>query len=249
MKKPMRSRSQRDVQAFVDAANDQAARLEGPAKKKWTDKDMCHLVPKTDNQKSAIAAWKAGCTALALLGSAGTGKTYLALQMAFRDALQRKLKVACVRSTVQSREQGFLPGDMGEKEDPFKEVFRGVLEEIFGRASTYDDMQAAKLLSFHSTSFLRGKTFNDTIMVVDECQNMTFEELNTVITRVGENSRIILMGDTRQNDVGKYSGLQKAMTLFKHMPANSMSLVTFTPDDIVRSEFTRNWLTVVENHA
>lgn len=247
-------KTKRQVSKLAAIQNDVTARQEGPQQKKgWHLRDMAPFVPRNDKQRYAMEDYQRGAN-IALLGSAGTGKTLLAMSAAFGDLLRQGSgieKVLLMRSTVQSRNQGFLPGDINEKEEPFTTVYKDKLTEMFGRARTYEDMQAAGKLEFVSTSFQRGKSWDNTVVIFDEAQNANWEEINTAMTRLGQNSRIIIIGDTKQCDMsGKgldLSGLDTFEKVALGMP--SISITTFTSADCVRSGFCRDWLQAVEKYA
>lgn len=242
----MREQMKRDLH---QAAFNKLAEVEGPTKKKWSLHDIKNLKPLTENQTLAFHAYN-NSDHLALTGTAGTGKTLLAMFFALRDAIdpdypQRKVRI--VRSSVSSREIGFLPGTEDEKMAPFEAPYRGVCQFLFGRPSTYDDMKEAGLIQFDSSSFARGDTWANEIVIVDEIQNLTFHEINTLATRLGENSRLILVGDGHQNDLQnnhEESGFATAMRVVQYI--NSMESVQFGIDDIVRSGFVKEWIIAVE---
>lgn len=236
------------------AENDTYARNEGPTiKKKWTDKDIRSFKAANDRQKDALQAWFSGID-LALVGSAGTGKTLLAMYLAVSAVLSPKdeqQKIVIVRSAVQGREVGHLPGSLEEKLAAFESPYMVALERLFGRASTYPDMKAAGLINFVSTSFLRGMTWDNTVVVFDEAQNCTFEEINTVMTRLGEGSRIIVIGDTKQVDLKEkrhheISGLEAMCAIVAEM--GGVETVHFNKHDIVRSGFVKRWISAAEDY-
>lgn len=229
--------------------NNIMAQVEGPKRKKWSLHDLQPIQPMTDRQHDMFEAFYSG-THVCAYGSAGVGKTYLALYLAMKDVLDKmrdQKRLIIVRTTVQGRQQGYLPGTQEEKEAPFELPYKDIMHDLFGRASTYDDMKEAHLIEFKSTTALRGLTWDDAIIVVDEFQNMTWEELDSVVTRVGTNSRLIICGDVRhQCDLGRHevSGAQNALKVMQDMP--SFSCVQFTKDDIVRSDFVKQWITTRE---
>lgn len=231
------------------AAWDRLAELEGPTKKKWSLHDIKNLKPLTENQTLAFHAFNTS-EHLALTGSAGTGKTLLAMFFALRDVIdpaQPQQKVRIVRSSVSSRDIGFLPGDEEEKMAPYEAPYRGVCKFLFNNANTYDNMKEAGLVIFDSSSFARGDTWTNEIVILDEVQNMTFHEINTLATRLGENSRLILVGDGFQDDLQNNngdSGFAQTMNVVKHI--KSMQSVQFGIDDIVRSGFVKEWIIAVE---
>ena len=165
--------------------------------------NMPDFNPITENQKLAVDAWDEGDN-LILSGSAGTGKTFLAVSLALEDALDKETpefdKVTIVRSIVPTRDIGFLPGNEDEKKQAYAAPYISILSELFQDKEAWMKLQASNNISFESTSFIRGTTFNNTIIIVDEMQNLTFHELDSVITRVGTNCKIIFCGDFHQSD-------------------------------------------------
>lgn len=224
-----------------------AAAVEGPQrKKKWTKHDLKDIKPLTDNQKNMFVQYFQG-DHIGALGSAGTGKSFLACFLAISDVVdytKDQKQVIIVRSAVQARDVGFMPGTLEEKNSYYEMPYRDIFAELFGRGATYDDMKEAGLVQFMTTSFIRGVTWDDAIIVIDEAQNMTAAELHTVMTRVGKNSRVIVCGDVKQNDLVKHSkdqsGIVKFTQIIKLM--RDFSTIEFTRDDIVRSEFVKQWI-------
>lgn len=209
--------------------------------------DLKTFDPLTDNQKKFFEAYKQGDYFIALHGVAGTGKTFCALYKAIEEVLDKTNpfnKIIVVRSAVQSREVGHLPGDINEKMEIFQQPYRQICETLFGRRDAWDRLSEQHHIEFISTSFIRGMSFDDAIIIVDECQNMTWEEINTVMTRVGYRSKIIWCGDYRQTDLNKkkndVSGLIKFLDIGKLM--NSHTRIEFTVDDIVRSSLVKDWI-------
>jgi phosphate starvation-inducible PhoH-like protein len=202
--------------------------------------------PLTDNQKIFFDAYKRGDYFVALHGVAGTGKTFCAMYKALEEVLDKAnpfMKVIVVRSAVQSREMGHLPGDVSEKMDIYQQPYRQICETLFGRKDAYDRLSEQGHIEFISTSFIRGMSFDDAIIIVDEVQNMNFEEIDTVMTRVGYRSKIIWCGDYRQTDLRKNSdksGLLKFFDIAQHMSA--FTRVEFTADDIVRSSLVKDYI-------
>lgn len=228
-----------------------AAVVEGPQRrKKWTKHDIKPIQPLTENQRNAFIQYFQGDN-LALLGSAGTGKSFIGCYLGISDVVDHtkdQKKMYIVRSAVQSRDVGFMPGTLEEKNSYFENPYRDIFAELFSRGATYDDMKEAGLINFMTTSFIRGVTWDDAIIVIDEAQNMTWEEINTVMTRVGKNSRIVVCGDIKQNDLNKkkneVTGLSKMVQVLRCM--NDFSTVEFTRDDIVRSDFVKQWIIASE---
>lgn len=223
------------------------------AKKKLgiTDKDLVNIKPITENQKRAAESWKQG-KHLFLYGVAGTGKTFLSLNLALKEVLNDKTdqqRVYIVRSLLPTRDIGFLPGDEEDKaflyQMPYQNMvrfmFQAPTENAFERL--YVDLRNQGTIEFLSTSFLRGITIDNGIIIVDECQNLNFHELDTIITRVGQNSRIIFCGDFQQTDLNKTSernGIYDFQRILFEM--GEFENIEFDLGDIVRSGFLRNYL-------
>lgn len=209
--------------------------------------DLKTFEPLTENQKIFFDAYKRGDYFVALHGVAGTGKTFCALYKAIEEVLDKSNpfnKIIVVRSAVQSREIGHLPGDVNEKMEIYQQPYRQICETLFGRRDAWDRLEEQGHITFISTSFIRGMSFDDAIIIVDEMQNLTFEEIDTVMTRVGYRSKIIWCGDYRQTDLNKrkndMSGILKFFDIAHHMGA--FTRVEFTPDDIVRSSLVKDYI-------
>lgn len=207
--------------------------------------DMKTIEPLTENQRGFFEAY-IDSKVMLLHGVAGTGKTYIALYHALEEALEKSNpfnKVIIVRSAVPSREIGHLPGDEKEKTEVYTQPYISICEDLFDRSDAYQRLVEQKAVEFMITSFIRGITLDKAIIIVDECQNMTDMELNSIITRVGENSKIIFCGDFRQTDLYKktdMSGLKKFMAITDMMP--SFKTFEFGINDIVRSALVKEYI-------
>ena len=213
---------------------------------KVTDKDLTRIDPITDTQVQFFKDYKK-YDAILLHGSAGTGKTFIALYKAMEDVMAKGYtysKLIIIRSAVPSREIGHLPGDYGEKIDVYSIPYQNMMDELFPhKQQPYDRLMEQKKLYFMCTSFVRGTTLDNAIILVDECQNMNDMEINSIMTRVGRSSKIIFSGDFRQTDLYKNndkSGLKKFIQIADDMP--SFSSIEFGPEDIVRSELVKEYI-------
>jgi len=209
--------------------------------------DLKTFQPLTDNQKKFFDAYKRGDYFVALHGVAGTGKTFCALYKALEEVLDKSNpfnKIIIVRSAVQSREIGHLPGDVTEKMEIYQQPYVQICDTLFGRRDAYSRLEEQGYIDFISTSFIRGMSFDDAIIIVDEMQNLTFEEIDTVMTRVGYRSKIIWCGDYRQTDLNRrkndMSGILKFFDIAMHM--ESFTRIEFTVEDIVRSSLVKDYI-------
>lgn len=207
--------------------------------------DLKVIEPLTLNQKKFFDLYQHS-KILLLHGVAGTGKTYIALYKALEEVLDKPssiTKIVIVRSAVPSREIGHLPGDEKEKTEVYQQPYIEICANLFGRKDSFQRLQEQHNIEFMITSFIRGITLEDSVIIVDECQNMTDMELNSIITRVGKNSKIIFCGDFRQTDLYKktdMSGLKKFMVIADMMP--SVRTIEFQISDIVRSQLVKEYL-------
>lgn len=223
---------------------------ESRIRKKFHAKDLTHIIPKTETQKDVFDSWEEDKN-LFLFGSAGTGKTFLALFLSFRDLLAEKYdKVYVVRSAVSSRDIGALPGTKEEKIAEYEAPYNSICNELFSFGKAYDNLKKVGKVEFLPTSFLRGRTLDNCIVIADEVQNMSFEEADTIITRMGENSKIIFCGDGKQNDLHfhKYdkSGFDKFLSIIENM-IDYFDCIEFFPEDIVRSGLVKSYILEKEN--
>lgn len=214
---------------------------------------MKRISAMTQNQQKVIDAYEEGYH-LANIGSAGTGKTYLSMALALEEVMESEnfQQIIIVRSAVQSRDQGFMPGSLSDKMGYYETPYQDIVNDLFGRGDAYQILKSKGMLKFMSTSFVRGLTFDKSIIIVDECQNMRYDELRTVMTRVGESSRIIFCGDTKQDDLAcsknrlDTSGLAGFMRILRRMN-KSFDIIEFTVDDIVRSGIVKEFIIAEEN--
>lgn len=213
---------------------------------------MKRVSPMTETQGKVISAYEDGYH-IANIGSAGTGKTYLSMALALEEVMEsdKYQQIIVIRSAVQSRDQGFMPGSLSDKMGYYETPYQDIVNDLFGRGDAYQIMKSKGMLKFMSTSFVRGLTFDKSIIIVDECQNMRYDELRTVMTRVGESSRIIFCGDTKQDDLAcsknrlDTSGLAGFMRILRRMN-KSFEIIEFTVDDIVRSGIVKEFIIAEE---
>ena len=204
-----------------------------------------NIEPLTDNQKLTFEQYDNGKNLL-LHGIAGTGKSFLSIYLSLKTILQENSKykkLVIVRSVVPTRDMGFLPGNNKEKAKVYEAPYQAIFTELFERGDAYEYLKTKNLVDFISTSFIRGITINDSIIVVDEIANMTLHELDSVITRVGKNCKIIFCGDFRQSDFTREhekNGLTDFMRIIERM--KSFSFVDFTEQDIVRSSMVKEYI-------
>ena len=195
------------------------------------------IEPLTQNQLLAFESDKH----LLLHGVAGTGKTFISCYLAFDDMVKGCYNnLVILRSAVPTRDIGFLPGNEKEKSAIYEAPYKDIAVELFGRGDAYEILKQKSIVHFMTTSFIRGITLRDAVIIIDECQNMTLHELDYIITRVGENCRVIFCGDFRQSDLGK-NGLEQFVSILKKM--EQFDLIDFEIKDIVRSEFVKSYIT------
>jgi predicted ribonuclease YlaK len=205
--------------------------------------------PITNNQKIAYEAWDEGDN-LVLCGSAGTGKTFIGMYLGLESVLDKSWeqnKLVIVRSVVPTREMGYLPGSIEEKVDAYTAPYRSITNELFNDRNAFDMLESQGQLSFMSTSFIRGITLDDCVLLIDEMQNLTFHELDSIITRVGRNTKVIFSGDYYQSDLTKETdknGVLHFMNIMEQL--KDFSIIEFNWTDIVRSGFVRDYIMTKE---
>ena len=219
--------------------------------KEINHQQLVTIKPIGENQKTVFDTWKKGKNQF-LFGSAGTGKTFISVYNALQDVFDLKKpydRVVLVRSLIPTREIGFLPGDEEDKAALYQVPYQNMVRFMFEMNneaqfnSLYDRLKGQGSLFFLSTSFLRGLTFDNSIIIVDECQNLNFHELDTIITRVGQDSKIVFCGDFNQTDLvrqNEKNGLHDFLRILEEM--EEFNCTEFTLGDIVRSGFVRSYL-------
>ena len=216
-----------------------------------TNSDLVKIEPVTDNQKVVFESYKKGQNQF-LYGCAGTGKRFVTLYLAMQEVLRNDTpydRVVMVRSLIPTREIGFLPGDEEDKAALYQVPYSNMVQFMFKQPNEqafsmlYDRLKTQGSFYFLSTSFLRGLTFDNSIIIVDECQNLNFHELDTIVTRVGQDSKIMFCGDFMQTDLSKVNernGLHDFLRILEEM--EEFNCLEFNIGDIVRSGFVRNYL-------
>lgn len=230
-------------------------------KQRQVQRDMEHIVnnkftmkrisPITENQKKLFESYDEGYN-IAAIGSAGTGKTYVSMFLALEEVMKKDLyeQIIIIRSAVQSRDQGFMPGSLNEKMSYYEAPYTDIVNDLFERGDAYQIMKQKGMIKFMSTSFVRGLTFDNSIIILDEVQNCNFQEIDTVMTRVGESSKIILCGDIKQDDLqntrnrADVSGLRDFMKVLTSM--QSFNVIEFQTEDIVRSGVVKEYIIAKE---
>ena len=220
-------------------------------KKPVNSEYLVNIEPITENQKILFNSYNEGKNIIAY-GAAGTGKTFVTLYNALKNVLDENTpyeKIYIVRSLVATREIGFLPGDHEDKSDIYQVPYKHMVKYMFQMSSDadfemlYGNLKAQDTIKFWSTSFLRGTTLDRSIIIVDEFQNLNFHELDSIITRVGEDSKIFFCGDASQTDLQKTNeknGIVDFMKIIRSMP--SFDVIEFGIDDIVRSGIVKEYL-------
>ena len=220
-------------------------------KKPLNGEYLVNIDPLTDNQRKLFESY-ANQKHLVAYGCAGTGKTFITLYNALREVLDEKTpyeKIYLVRSLVATREIGFLPGSYDDKSDIYQIPYKNMVKYMFQMPSDvdfemlYGNLKSQETIKFWSTSFLRGTTLDNSIIIVDEFQNCTRHELDSIITRVGENSKIMFCGDATQSDLVKTNernGIIDFMTVLRKMP--SFDIIEFGVNDIVRSGLVKEYI-------
>lgn len=212
---------------------------------------LLDITPLTDTQESFFADWGDGKNIFAY-GAAGTGKTFIALYLALQDILDENSayeKLYIVRSLVATREIGFLPGTHEDKASLYQIPYKNMVKHMFEMPDDnsfemlYENLKAQETISFWSTSFLRGTTLDNAIIIVDECQNLNFHELDSIMTRIGQDSKICFCGDVNQSDLQKTNernGILDFQRILQNM--EEFSMVEFGVNDIVRSGLVKSYL-------
>jgi predicted ribonuclease YlaK len=212
---------------------------------------LLEIEPLTDNQRILFDQYNSGQNIFAY-GAAGTGKTFVALYLALRDVLDERTpydKVYIVRSLVATREIGFLPGTHEDKASLYQIPYKNMVKYMFEMPDDnsfemlYENLKQQETISFWSTSFLRGSTLDNSIVIVDECQNLNFHELDSIMTRVGQDTKIMFCGDARQSDLQKSNektGIIDFQRILQNM--DEFSLIEFGIEDIVRSGLVKSYL-------
>ena len=212
---------------------------------------LLDIKPLTESQQKVFDAWDKAKN-LFLFGCAGTGKSFITIYLALRDILDEKTpydKLYIVRSLVPTREIGFLPGDHEDKSALYQIPYKNMVRYMFSMPDDnsfemlYDNLRAQETISFWSTSFIRGTTIDNSIVLVDESENLNFHELDSIITRLGVNSKIVFAGDAAQTDLTKAhekTGIMDFKKIIDDM--DEFASVEFNVQDIVRSGLVKSYL-------
>lgn len=210
--------------------------------------DLFEVTPLTKTQELFFKYWHQHLVHVCY-GSAGTGKTYISLYKALEDVLgksRKYKKIVLIRSAVAARDIGALPGDEDEKAAVYELPYIEMCSSLFSRVDAYERLKEQGKIKFALTSYVRGITFDNSVIIVDEIQNLNYQELYSVITRVGENSKIVFCGDFKQTDL-KDSGLYKFLQILKCVIG--VSFYEFKVDDIVRSDIVKQFIIAEENYG
>jgi phosphate starvation-inducible protein PhoH len=225
---------------------------EGPRKKKWSVHDLRSIKPLTPAQEDLFKAFFAG-NHICAYGSAGTGKSYCALWLALNEIVREDCKqnrIIIVRSIVPTRAIGFLPGTEEEKMEVYERPYVDIVGDILGKTNAYEDLKKAGYIEFVTTSFIRGCTWNDAIVILDEGENCNIHEINSIMGRIGKNTRVMVLGDSAQTDLltrkDDIDGLPTFLKIIERMPESEK--IKFLQNDIIRSKFCKSWICAYEQY-
>lgn len=215
--------------------------------------DLKTIKPLTDNQKLFFDSYDNGEIFMMLSGSAGTGKSAISLYKSICEVMDKGNpynQLLIIRSAVQTRDVGYLKGSLDEKVSIYESPYEQIFSELFGKKDAYTRLSEQGYVDFTTTTSLRGMTFSNTIVVFDEVQSCTYHELSSVISRLGNNSKFIMCGDIKQNDLLKksneVSGLPQFIKVAETM--KEFCRIHFTPEDIVRSGLVKSWIMAEEKY-
>jgi phosphate starvation-inducible PhoH-like protein len=215
------------------------------AKNQTAGMQLRRIDPMTQSQNEVFHGYNSGLNMM-LHGCAGTGKTFISSYLAIRDVMEKvdgKKSVHIVRSVVPTRDIGFLPGSEKEKTKVYEQPYYSIFSELFGRGDAYEVLKSKHMVNFTTTSFIRGLTIDNSIVIVDECQNLNFHELDSVITRLGHNCKVIFCGDFLQSDFDKNKERQGILDFMRIIGSmESFGFVEFDRDDIVRSDLVKQYI-------
>lgn len=205
---------------------------------------LCEIKPRTINQKKAFNEYEKG-KHLLLHGAAGSGKTLIGLFLGLRDVVNLHLykSLVIVRTAVEAREIGFLPGTEEEKSESYQLPYKALCAELFKNNKAYAFLKTASIIEFTLTTFLRGQTLDDSVVVIDEASNFEWRELFTIMTRLGNNTKVIICGDVAQSDF-KFSKEKIGFNNFRKVieKLDSFSCIEFGIDDIVRGNLVKEFI-------
>lgn len=238
------------LETVIENNNDAIVSYSGKQKaKRWSQHDLKDVKPLTQTQTILFESWIEGRNPVCI-GSAGTGKSFCSIYLALNDILNKaspRNRLIIVRSSTATKDQGFLPGTLEEKSEPIEAVYRDLVNNLIGR-SVYDHMKEAGLIEFKTTAYLRGLTWDNAVILLDEIQSLDLHEIYSTITRIGSNTRVICAGDFLQNDLVNHrhiqSGLKDFLTIVRKVP--EFEIINFTHDDIVRSKLIKQFIIAYE---
>lgn len=246
------SKKDQDIKFLQEVIhNNGMAMAENKKKRSWSMHDLRNIKPLNEPQRAMFESYFQGNQAIIANGSAGTGKTLAGLFLALTDVLDKNSpqeRIIIVRSAVATREVGHLPGDLSEKLEPYEAPYRDIVGFLLQNSRAYDSLKEMGVIEFMPTSYIRGLNWDDAIVLIDEVQNLNFHEVNSVITRVGDNTKLLVIGDQIQTDLYKSNHDKSGMERFLKIAQNMQEFdeIVFHKEDIIRSSFVKSWICALE---
>lgn len=206
-----------------------------------------NISPKTDSQLNMIKSYFEQKHIVAF-GSAGTGKTYIACYLALRDVFDKvKDKIIIIRSAVPTREMGYLPGSLESKSSVYTQPYIEIFNDLLQNENGWKYLINNSIVNFNTTSFIRGVTIENSVVIIDEFQNLNKHELYSLLTRMGENTQIILCGDTKQTDLRRETSCFEWLMTIADILDNWFEKIYFSKYDIIRSDFVKDLIIASED--